>query len=96
MYKGYLSIVPKTNLICNIGVGVSSTHANVNISSNWQKGMLHFIPTENIEIPLNHPNFIMCDTEYDDTVDKTWGFPNPIIKQIGRARRLIKRILKRS
>lgn len=95
MYKGYLSIVPRTNLIHNIGVGESSTHANSNISLEWKKGMLHFIPTENIETPLNHPDFIMCDTEYDDTVDRIWGFPNPIVRQWGRAKRLLKRIFKR-
>ncbi len=95
MYKGYLSIVPRTNLIHNIGVGESSTHANSNISSKWQKGMLHFIPTEPIESPLIHPDFVMCDTEYDDTVDKIWGYPNPILKQFGRVKRLLKRIFKR-
>lgn len=95
MYKGYLSIVPKINLICNIGVGATSTHANVNISNVWQKGMLHFIPTESIETPLTHPNFVMCDTKYDDTVDKTWGFPNPVVRQFRRAMRLFKRFFKR-
>ena len=95
IHKGYLSIVPKTNLICNIGVGASSTHANANFSTCWKKGMLHFIPTEPIQTPLTHPDFIMCDTEYDDTVDRTWGFPHPVVRQFRRALRLLKRLFQR-
>lgn len=92
--KGYLSIVPRINLICNIGVGATSTHAQTNINSSWKKGMLHFIPTANIELPLVHPNFIICDHEYDDAVDNKWGYPNPLIRQFNRGVRLLKKIFK--
>ncbi len=92
--KGYLSIVPRINLICNIGVGESSTHAQKNVSSSWKKGMLHFIPTANIGLPLVHPNFIICDHDYDDAVDAKWGYPNPFLRQFNRGIRLMKKLFK--
>ena len=92
MYKGYLSIVPRVNLIHNIGVGVDSTHANIKVSNTWKKGMLHFIPVEPIECPLVHPEFIMCDTGYDDAVDNRWGFPGFFRKYFGKLIRGIKRL----
>ena len=90
----YLTIVPKHNLICNIGVGESSTHANFSTDNVWKKGKLHFIPTKEIELPLRHPDIIVCDREYDENVVKTWFAPNPIVRNFGRAKRLIKKILK--
>ena len=92
--QSYMSIVPKINLIHNIGVGNGSTHAQVNIDSCWKTGMLHFMPTEPIDYPLKHPDFVMIDADYDDKVDATWGFPNPIAYNVKRGIRLLNRIRK--
>ena len=92
--QSYLSIVPRVNLICNIGIGSNSTHAQISIKSNWKKGMLHFMPTESIETPLIHPRFIMVDVDYDNKEYAIWGAPNPITHNFKRAIRLLKRIMK--
>ena len=90
----YLAVVPKNNLICNIGVGEGSTHAiELNINK-WKVGRLHFIPTKDIEIPLQHPNYIVCDYEYDKIVDDTWLNQSYTKRIYGKAKRGLKKIFK--
>ena len=88
-YKGYLTIVPKVNLIHNIGVGEYSTHASTAIQKKWRKGMLHFIPLNKMDSKIHHPDFVICDHAYDDAVDSTFGFPNFFLKWY---RKIINRI----
>lgn len=61
----YLAIVPKHNLICNIGVGIGSTHTENNKKEQWKKGKILFMPTAMMDIPLVHPKYIACDRNYD-------------------------------
>jgi hypothetical protein len=91
-YMSYLTIVPKFSLVSNIGLGDGSTHA-VNATNTMPS--IFFAKDRGLEFPLNHPPFIICDHEYDDKVDGTWGFPNPVVRQFGRVKRLIKRMFKR-
>lgn len=90
----YLAIVPKHNLICNIGVGEGSTHAiELNIDK-WKEGRLHFIPVKNLETPLIHPDYVVCDYEYDKRVDDTW-LNQPYLKRwCGKIKRGLKKIIK--
>ena len=93
--QGQLGIFPKENLIFNIGVGINSTHANIQIKDNkWKKGMLHFIPTAPMEIPLKCPEFVICDREYDNAVDNKWAHPNKFIRKAKRVVRGIKKVFK--
>ena len=92
-YKGYLTIVPKNNLIHNIGVGAYSTHAVALNNNVWKKGMLHFIPTTPLKMPLVHPEFIIRDHSYDDAVDRKFAFPNFFNKYLGKAKRFLKKII---
>lgn len=93
IFKRYLSIVPHTNLIHNIGLGADSTHAKTGASSaKWQKGMLHYMPISPIELPLKHPEFIMCDHAYDIKTDVTWGYPHPLVRNFKRGIRLLRRM----
>lgn len=91
-YMSYLSIVPRFSLVSNIGLGEGSTHA-VNAANSMPS--IFFTKDRGLEFPLKHPPFIICDHMYDDTVDGKWGFPNPIVWQLGRVKRLLKRIFKR-
>lgn len=90
--NSYLAIVPKNNLICNIGVGADSSHAIGLSQTEWKKGMLHFIPTAKIEQPLKHPPFVLQDVEYDRLVDKYWLGQGKIRKYYGKIKRFIKRM----
>ena len=58
-------IVPKYNLISNIGVGATSTHA-LKASSVHKKNLdYNNMPVRSLEFPLCHPNHMLCDTVYD-------------------------------
>ena len=65
--QSYLCIVPKSNLIYNIGVGLGSTHTeNGQVVSNWKLGQVLFMPTTKMEFPLVHPKYVICDRNYDN------------------------------
>ena len=82
--QSHLCIVPKNNLIYNIGVGAGSTHTENNKPEVWKKGKVLFMPTESLEFPLTHPKCIIHDHSYDDKTFKII-FPSLI-------RRIVKRI----
>lgn len=89
--QSLLSIVPRFSLASNIGLGDGSTHAQ-----NAKNSMpsIFFSEEKILEFPLNHPPYLICDHEYDDKVDSTWGFPNPMVYNFKRGMRLLKRLLK--
>lgn len=54
-----LSILPKVNLVSNIGFGSDATH------TKKQNNKLASMSLEAMEFPLNHPDFIIQDVEAD-------------------------------
>lgn len=54
-----MSIVPKVNLVSNIGFGVSATHTR-----SWNK-VLASMPTRAMHFPLRHPNSVCTDDAAD-------------------------------
>ncbi|MBR4099790.1 MAG: nucleotide-diphospho-sugar transferase [Clostridia bacterium] len=69
--QNMLVIVPKKNLIHNIGVGATSTHAqNLKMTTYVKYKNFVFIPTYEFDFPLKHPEFCICDTNYDNLVYK--------------------------
>ena len=54
-----MTVVPKKNLISNIGFGENATHTK---SDNSHKAA---IKAEEIEIPLSHPDIIVPDQKID-------------------------------
>lgn len=69
--QNQLVIVPKYNQISNIGVGVSSTHAQTSKETKFIKYKnFFFIPTKNLEFPLTEQTVCMQDLEYDKLVNK--------------------------
>lgn len=68
--QNQLVIVPKYNLICNIGVGADSTHA-ATVSSNHRKYRdFNNMPVRALEFPLVHPTHCLCDLDYDTLLAK--------------------------
>ena len=58
-------------MICNIGIGLSSTHAKKLKAARYVKyHNFVFIPTHNLEFPLKHPSICIPDVEYDNLVYK--------------------------
>ncbi len=66
--QNQLVIVPKYNLICNIGVGNTSTHGKQNYVVHKKYHDYNCMPTKALEFPLVHPKHMLCDIEYDDLV----------------------------
>jgi hypothetical protein len=56
-----LSIIPNVNLISNIGFGADSTH----FESKEKTNPYHNMPTEEMQLPLNHPPFVIRDDKAD-------------------------------
>ena len=77
-----LSIVPKHNLISNIGFNKDATHTK-NSNSKYSN-----LKTGNITFPLHHPNKIECNKLFDDyehniLINKKYIFLKKILKSIG-------------
>lgn len=69
--QNMLAIVPRVNLIHNIGVGLDSTHAQTVTTNKWIKYRnFVFIPIHELDFPLKHANFCACDMEYHQLVYK--------------------------
>ena len=88
--QSYLCAVPKSNLIYNIGVGAGSTHTENSKAEVWKKGKILFMPTCNMEFPLSHPAYVVCDRNYDREVFKI-VFPSKIKKIIKKIKRVFAR-----
>jgi len=86
--QSYLCVVPKNNLICNIGVGAGSTHTENTKYVKWKKGRILFMPTEPLKFPLVHPKCIICDCQYDEEVFKIL-YPSKIKKIFRKLRRIV-------
>lgn len=63
--QNQLVIVPKYNLISNIGIGADSTHASGVSSVHRKYHDYNNMPVKALEFPLVHPSHMLCDTEYD-------------------------------
>ncbi len=90
--QSYLCIVPRANLIYNNGVGAGSTHTENIRQKKWKQGDILFMPTEDMQFPLQHPKYVVCDRTYDERYFKKMAYPHPIIRLF---RKLKRRIFKR-
>ena len=69
--QSMLVVVPKKNLICNIGVGASSTHAkNMKTQKFVKYKNMVFIPTYELTFPLKHAKACVADMEYHNLIYK--------------------------
>lgn len=70
-----LTIVPKCNLITNIGVGGESTHSVSDIRL-LPSGILPVfqVPTKSIDFPLIHPQYKLPDKIYEKKIHRLMGY----------------------
>lgn len=66
--QNQLVIVPKYNLISNIGVGGDSTHAAGVGTTHRKYYDYNNMPVRALEFPLVHPTHMLCDAEYDQLI----------------------------
>ena len=88
--QSLLTIVPKNNLIYNIGVGAGSTHTENAKKTQWRPGKILFMPTESLDFPLTHPDFVVCDRQYDDATFKIL-YPSRLKKICRKIMRTLKK-----
>lgn len=75
-----LVIVPKYNMVSNIGVGDTSIHAANSLKKmprTVQK--LFFKKTFEYDQAIKHPEIVVCDYRYDKKVNKILAFNRPLI-----------------
>lgn len=76
-----LSIVPKKNLISNIGITADSVHFNGSIKT-MPKSAARIFTMQRFEIgqPLKHPKYIMENLYYKDSIDKILARNKPLVR----------------
>lgn len=89
--QSYLCVVPKTNLIYNIGVGLGSTHTEQEKKKEWKLGQVLFMPTKDLCFPLHHPKYVICDREYDKKCFKKVLHKSFVTKVVNKLGRMIKK-----
>ena len=76
-----VAIIPKRNMICDIGLTQNSTHAlaEAKYIPKFQKKMFN-MQTYPAQFPLNHPKYIIIDRNYEDEINKFGGVGHPFLK----------------
>ena len=86
--QNQMSIVPKKNLITNIGLTADSMHAVDNIKKLNKKTRQYFnMETYSLEFPLKHPQYVVEDRIYYELVKKK--FKTNIFDKLDYYRRVI-------
>lgn len=67
-----LAIIPKVNLVQNIGVTEGATHSIGNDVRIYPKAIrsLFDCKANNIDFPLKHPKFVLIDEDYEKAMEK--------------------------
>lgn len=87
--QSLLCIVPKSNLVYNIGVGSGSTHTEKCDYNTWKPGRIMFMPTTDMDFPLVHPKYVLCDREYDEKYLSKMAYKGFTKKLINKVKRMI-------
>ena len=86
-----LNIVPKYNMITNIGIGENGTHASDDIRK-LPKGTAQMMQMKRyeIEFPLTHPSYIIQNKDFELKLNRIAGWGHPIVQVYRRLEGLIR------
>lgn len=89
------NIVPKKNLISNIGISENSTHS-ANSLDKHPKGLrrVFFMKTHNVEFPLSHPKYVIEDVAYGRIILRILGVNHPLVRRYRRIEVIIMKRLR--
>lgn len=75
-----LAIIPKKNMVQDLGLTENSTHAvsNVNLLPRFARKMF-YMPVSDVDSPLSHPKYVMPDYNYYNRILKSAGVGRPIL-----------------
>ena len=91
--QNQLQIIPKKNLISNIGCTEDSAHSDS--LKNLPRGIRRVfnMKTYELEFPLKHPKFVIPDVEYEKKRNRIMGYNTPIIAFYRKCERAIRKII---
>lgn len=77
-----LTIIPKKNLITNIGISSDSTHSHDSLKKvPYRNRRFFYMKADEINLPLKHPNYILKDIHYDSIVKRKLGTTDTVFKR---------------
>lgn len=89
-----LNIIPKYNMMTNIGIGENGTHASDDIRK-LPKGtaqMMHMKRYE-IEFPLTHPTYVIQNKEFELKLNRIAGWGRPTVQLYRRAEGIVRNLI---
>lgn len=91
--QNQLAILPKKNMICNIGYGEGNTHFSDDLRKLPQAVQKMFnMRVYEIDFPLKHPDFLIEDKHYEDLLYRIMG-RSPYVKISRKIEGIVRRIL---
>lgn len=81
MLNNRLAIIPKKNMVCDIGLTENATHAiaNTKVISKTHLAMFH-MPTHDVSFPMKHPQYMLPDFNYVEELNKIGGIGYPLLR----------------
>lgn len=93
MFNNHLVIIPKKNMISNIGLTPNSTHSSTQkkylpkVTAN-----LFEMPTYEIEFPMKHPKHVLINQSYIKKVYRIMGIGHPFLRCCRKVEYLLRKI----
>lgn len=83
--ENQICIVPRKNLVQNIGATSGSTHIADDIRKLPKaKWCFYNTPVYDLEFPLNHPKYVINDVEYEKHMNYLTGWNRPVLQFVRR------------
>ena len=80
MLQSRVAIIPKKNMVCDLGLTENATHAvsNTKLLTKAQRKMFH-MKTYDVSFPLKHPKYLVPDYDYVEELNKIGGIGHPFL-----------------
>ena len=89
-----LQIIPKKNLISNIGCTLDAAHASeLKNMPRGQRKMFN-MQTYELDFPMKHPEYIMPDVEYEKKRNRILGYNYPMVKFYRKTEQFLKKVFR--
>lgn len=91
--ENQLYIVPTKNMVSNIGFSSGGVHTADNINKLPRATQKLFdTPTYVYDFPLHHPEFVICDLQYENYVNKVLAWNAPVTQFFRRVEALLRHL----
>ena len=87
--QNQLMIIPKRNLICNVGVGSDAEHGDSLKRLPKAIQRLFYMEAYEMEFPMKHARYVIPDEEYEEERKKNLGIGHPFLAFFRRIERLL-------